>query len=77
MIRAWSWAALLAIGLEPEDIFHGTAYPRGDSPTIIDAARRGVYIGFPLLQAWSMAFDEKNARLQGVEPFPHLVRWIR
>jgi hypothetical protein len=74
---AWCWAALLAIGLEPEDIFHGTAYPRGDSPTIINAAKRGVYIGFPLLQAWGMAFDEKNARLEGVEPFPHMVRWIR
>ena len=74
---AWCWAALLAIGLEPEDIFHGTAYPRGDSPTIIDAAKRGVYIGFPLLQAWGMAFDEKNARVEGVEPFPHMVRWIR
>ena len=74
---AWCWAALLEIGLEPEDVFHSTAYPRGDSPTMIDAAKRGVFIGFPLLQAWGMAFDEKNAPLHGVEPFPHMVQWIR
>jgi hypothetical protein len=74
---AWCWAALLEIDVAPEDIYHGTAYPRGDSTTIIDAARRGTYIGFPLLQVWGMAFDEPNARLRGVEPFPHMVRWVR
>ena len=74
---AWCWAALLEIGLEPEDVFHGSAYPRGDSPMIIDAARNGVFIGFPLLQAWGMAFDETNAALRGVAPFPHMVRWLR
>jgi hypothetical protein len=74
---AWSWAALKILEIEPEDIFHGSAYKGGDSTMIIDAASRGVYIGFPLLQAWEMAFDEKNARLRGVEPFPHMVRWLR
>jgi hypothetical protein len=74
---AWCWAALLILEIDPEDIFHGTAYPRGDSPSIIDAARKGVYIGFPLLQFWGMAFDEPNARARGVEPYPHMVHWIR
>lgn len=74
---AWCWAALPKIDVAPEGIFHGTAYPRGDSPMIIESARRGIYIGFPLLQAWEMAFDERNARLRGVKPFPHMVRWIR
>ena len=74
---AWCWAALLEIDVPPEDIFHGTAYPRGDSALIIECARRGNYIGFPLLQAWGMAYDEANARLRGVEPFPHMVRWVR
>jgi hypothetical protein len=74
---AWCWAALIRIDLQPEEVFHGTAYPRGDSATIIEAARRGIYIGFPLLQAWEMAFDEPNATARGVAPFPHMVRWIR
>ena len=74
---AWSWAALLKLEIEPEDIFHGTAYKRGDSEIIIESARRGVYIGFPLLQVWGMAFDEQNAPLRGVKPFPHMVKWIR
>ena len=74
---SWCWAALLELNIAAEDIFHPTAYKRGDSTMIIDNARRGVYIGFPLLQAWGMAFDEKNALLRGVEPFPHMMKWVR
>jgi hypothetical protein len=74
---SWCWAALLELDLPPEDVFHGTAYKRGDSAMIIDCARRGTYIGFPLLQAWEMAFDTRNALLRGVEPFPHMVKWMR
>lgn len=74
---SWCWAALLEVDIQPEDIFHGTAYKGGDSDMIIDCARRGIYLGFPLLQAWEMAFDERNASLRGVKPFPHMVKWIR
>jgi hypothetical protein len=74
---AWSWAALLELNIDPEDVFHGTAYKNGDSTMIIDCARRGIYIGFPLLQAWGMAFDERNAVLRRVKPFPHMVKWVR
>jgi hypothetical protein len=74
---AWCWAALLKLDIEPENIFHGTAYPRGDSGTIIESARRGIYIGFPLLQLWEMAFDAENAARRGVPPFPHMVKWLR
>ena len=74
---AWCWAALLELNLEPEDVFHDTAYKNGDSTMIIDNARRGIYIGFPLLQAWRMAFDERNAVVRGVKPYPHMVKWVR
>ena len=75
---AWCWAALLELSIEPEDIFHPTAYKRGvDSATIIDCARKGIYLGFPLLQTWEMAFDEQHALLRGVKPFPHMVKWMR
>ena len=74
---SWCWAALLQLDLAPEDVFHDTAYKRGDSAMIIDCARRGIFIGFPLLQAWEMAFDQQNAVLRGVIPFPHMVKWIR
>jgi hypothetical protein len=74
---AWSWAALLELDLSPSEIFHDKAYKRGDSTMIIDCAGRGIYIGLPLLQAWEMAFDERNASLRGVKPFPHMVKWLR
>jgi hypothetical protein len=67
----------LKIEIVPEDIFHGTAYKGGDSSMIIETAWKGTYIGFPLLQAWGMVFDEKNASERGVEPFPHMARWLR
>jgi len=76
-VISWCWAALLELHIPPEAVFHETAYKRGDSAMIIESARRGVYIGFPLLQAWEMAFDERNALLRGVKPFPHMVKWIR
>ena len=74
---SWCWAALLELDIAPEDIFHPTAYKGGDSTMIIENAHRGVYLGFPLLQAWGMAFDEANARLRGVAPFPNMVKWVR
>lgn len=65
----WCWAALLHLDIEPEAVFHSTAYPRGDSPSIIENARRGNYIGLPLLQYWGMA---------GIDPpFPHMRLWLR
>jgi hypothetical protein len=67
---AWSWAALLELDLTPEDVFHGTAYKGGDSSNIIDCARRGIYIGFPLLQTWEMAFDEPECTLTAGEAIP-------
>ena len=74
---AWCYAASVAIGLELEDVFHSTAYPRGDSPTIIAALSAGNAIGFPLLQTWGMAFDERQAVSRGVDPYPSMVRWLR
>jgi hypothetical protein len=74
---AWSWAALQLLGLAPEEVFHGTAYPRGDSGSIITAGAGGTFIGFPLLQYWGMAFDEEHANALGVQPYPHMVRWLR
>jgi len=69
---AWCWAAIFKLGLQPEDVFHGTAYPRGDSPTVINAGKSGNFIGFPLLQVWGMAYDEPKRRLRDVDPFPHM-----
>jgi hypothetical protein len=66
---AWSWTALVELDLEPEDVFHGTAYKGGDSSTI-DCARHGVYIGFPLLQAWEMALDEPKCTPAWREALP-------
>ncbi len=74
---AWSWAALLKIGLAPEDIFHAGSYRNGFSSVVLEEGAKGNYIGFPLLLTWGMAYDEKYATLKGVPPFPHMVKWMR
>ena len=74
---SWCWAASVKLDLEPHDVFHENAYPRGDSQTIIDAAQRRVFIGLPLLQAWGLAFDDETARARGLKPFPHMMCWMR
>jgi hypothetical protein len=62
-------AFLAAIGIEMRPggggvatLFPGSLIDRG--ALVIDETR-------------GMAFDEQNATLCGVPPFPHMVRWLR
>jgi hypothetical protein len=68
---AWSWAALVHIGLAPEVVFHPQGY-RGASQSLIDAFTCSTGFGFPLLCAWSMC--EAPGRSGG---FPMMKRWLR
>ncbi len=74
---AWCWAALVILGLDAEDVFHSAAFRRTELRQIVASARQGRPLGFAQLQIWEMAFDEKDAAAHGVEPFPHMARWLR
>ena len=37
----------------------------------------GGTIGVPLLQLYDMTVEEKFAAARGVEPYPHMLRWLR
>lgn len=77
---AWSYAALRHLDLAPEIVFHADGY-KGGSQTLIDAFTAthvsGAVIGVPLLQYFDMTVEAKFAADRGVEPFPHMLRWLR
>lgn len=73
---AWSYAAALHLGLEPEVVFHEEGY-RGGSDSILENFRAGRYIGTPLLEWMGLTMDSPRAEGAGVPPYPHMLRWLR
>ena len=73
---AWSYAALRHLGLDPAIVFHDKGY-KGGAAALIENFTTGYYLGVPLLQLYGMALEPKRAAAIGVEPYPHMLRWLR
>jgi hypothetical protein len=73
---AWSWAALRHLDIPPEVVFHPAGY-KGGSQAIIENFSEGRYFGVPLLQLYEMAVESRFASERSVEPYPHMLRWLR
>jgi hypothetical protein len=73
---AWSYAALKAFDLDPEIGFHADGY-KGGSQALIAAFTGTGSPGVPLLQYFGLTVEPKFAAARGVEPFPHMLRWLR
>lgn len=71
----WSWAALTHLQLSPEVVFHNNGY-KGQSLQIIHGYQSGAYMGLPMLQLYDMAYEPHQANLRGLQPFPHMYKWI-
>jgi len=69
---AWSYAAALAIGIDPRVVFHDHGY-RGDGQWLAETFADGRYIGLPMLQYYGLA------RLPADDgaPYPAMVKWLR
>ncbi len=50
---------------------------KGGAASLIENFTAGHYFGVPLLQLYGMALDPKRAAATGVEPYPHMLRWLR
>ena len=72
----WSYAAALAIGIDPALVFHGGGY-RGKSEGLLRTFGFGVYPGAHLLEAAGMTATGPRAEALGVPPYPHMLRWLR
>lgn len=73
---AWSYAAAVHLGLSAEVVFYPGSYA-GWAPALIENFSEGRYIGVPLLQRYGMAVEPRLATERGVEPYPHMLRWLR
>ena len=76
MAIPWSYAAALAIGIPPAEVFHGGGY-RGKSEGLLRTFGFGVYPGANLLEAAGMTATGPRAEALGVPPFPHMISWMR
>ena len=76
MAIAWSYAALVHLGLEPTIVFHADGY-RGGSQALIEIFTQGRTFGQPTLQWIGLTLDQKAAQEMGVEPYPHMIKWLR
>lgn len=73
----WSFAAAKAIDMPEEYIFHAGGY-KGHSVWHVEQFRdHKNYIGLPLLEWMGMTASEKKAQEIGVQPFPHMIHWLR
>ena len=74
MAIAWSYAASLHLGIEPEVVFHENGY-KGSSSNIVDNFNEGRYFGVPLLEWCGMCYSPEAAKRLNVEPFPKMISW--
>lgn len=72
---AWSWAAVIELGLEPGIVFHEHGY-RGGSVALVENFSAGRYIGVPVLEWLGLTAGDERAGRLGVEPFPAMMRWL-
>lgn len=73
MAIAWSYAALVKLGLPPQVVFHPHGY-KGQSDWYIENYTNGNYIGLPLMQwAGFCAPATDNAE----QSYPHMISWLR
>jgi hypothetical protein len=72
----WSYAAAVAIGIAPEEVFHDGGY-HGHSPGLLQNFKVGVPIGLHLLEDAGMTVSAARAQACGVPPYPHMLHWLR
>jgi len=77
---AWSYAAAVAIGLDPRVVFHAGGYGGNGDPGASDwlaaAFADGTGPGVPMLACWGMT-SAANGATSDAPAFPQLGRWLR
>ena len=76
MAIAWSYAAVLHLGLPPEIVFHRDGY-RGGSESLLENFAAGRYLAVPMLQWIGLTHDEKRAAETGSAAYPAMLQWLR
>ena len=72
---AWSYAAARKLGIDPAIVFH--AGFKGGGPNLLENFNAGRYIGVPILHWFGMSIEPRQAAAAGLDPYPHMQRWVR
>src|SRR6202040_2202664 len=72
---AWSYAAARYLGIAAEIVFHPGGY-KGGASSLLENFAAGRYIGVPLLHTYGMTVEPRLAAVRGIEPYPHMLRWL-
>ncbi|OWK68729.1 hypothetical protein [Pedobacter sp. AJM] len=75
MAIGWSYAACMYLGIETAVVFHEHGY-KNASESIIGNFSEGRFIGVPLLQWLGMTYDENQAKIHGLNPYPAMQKWL-
>lgn len=73
---AWSYAAVLELGLAPDVLFHAGGY-RGGARALIENFAEGGYVGVPMLAMWGLTREPHRAKAMGAPGYPHMLAWRR
>jgi len=73
---AWSWAAVVALGIDPEILFHNKGY-KGGAQGLLFNFQMGVYIGIKGIEDAELAYTNNKAAELGIQPFPIMQKWLR
>ncbi|MBW8684666.1 hypothetical protein [Chitinophaga rhizophila] len=76
MAIAWSYAACVYLGIDPAVVFHSAGY-KGAADWYIEQYTSGTMLYVPVLQWAGFCYDAAAAANNGVQPFPHMIRWMR
>jgi len=76
MAIAWSYAAAIHIGIDPAIVLHENGYRKASS-NILDAFNQSNGFGVPVLEWLGMTRTGQNAINEGIEPYPHMIKWLR
>ncbi|WP_423604951.1 hypothetical protein [Sphingomonas sp. MS122] len=74
---AWSYAAAVAIGIDPQIVFHDGGYLGGGGNYLESYCNGGTGIGVPMLQYYGMSAEPHQAEALGRASFPSMTRWLR
>lgn len=74
---AWSYAAAVALGIDPIHVFHAGGYHGGGQNYLESYRNGGTGIGVPMLQYYGMSAEPRQAAAFGRAPFPAMTRWLR
>ena len=72
---AWSYAATRKLEIDPSIVFHDGF--KGGGPQTVTNFNAGRYFGVPMLHWFGMSVEPRQAAAMGLEPYPHMLRWVR